>query len=256
MAPIKFEEHIKEQLEERTLQPSNKSWDELSSRLETEEKKQSKTAYWWIGLAASFAILIAIALPFFNNENEVNNTQPVLVDTKDETTKKETPLKVMEVQKDNTIVLEDKESNQRFDSKVPNKKLQKASAKPSNLSEQIVIVETPETSIQSGLKKETITQQKIQTFEEAKIVDVVAEIKKLKNMPSGVSDQEIDSLLKIAHREILNQRLYNETTKTVDADALLLDVEEDLEQSFRTKVFEALKTNYSKVKTAVAERNN
>ena len=45
-------------------------------------------------------------------------------------------------------------------------------------------------------------------------------------------------------------------TRTVDANALLQDVEEDLQQSFRSKVFEALQSGYESVITAVAERNN
>jgi hypothetical protein len=87
-------------------------------------------------------------------------------------------------------------------------------------------------------------------------MEVVAEIKQLQTNESSVSDEEIDSLLKQAQREILKQQIYDETTRTVNADNLLQDVEMELEQSFRDKVFEALKSSYSSVKTAVAERRN
>ena len=50
--------------------------------------------------------------------------------------------------------------------------------------------------------------------------------------------------------------MFNESTGVVNAHALLQDVEDDLEQSFRSKVFQALKENYITVKTAVAQRNN
>ena len=50
--------------------------------------------------------------------------------------------------------------------------------------------------------------------------------------------------------------LIREGMKTVDANALLQDVESDLQQSFRNKIFEALKNSYETIKTAVAERNN
>ena len=93
-------------------------------------------------------------------------------------------------------------------------------------------------------------------FEQAKLNDVVAEINRLNAENHGVSETEIDSLLKQAEREIFTNRIYNENTKTVDASALLQDVEADLEQSFRSRVFEALKSGYVTVKTAVAERNN
>ncbi|MCB0445367.1 MAG: hypothetical protein KDC68_06915, partial [Gelidibacter sp.] len=71
-----------------------------------------------------------------------------------------------------------------------------------------------------------------------------------------ISDEAIDALLNQAQKEITLQKLYNEDVKTVDANALLQDVETDLQQSFRDKVFEALQTSYDKVKTAVAQRNN
>jgi len=41
----------------------------------------------------------------------------------------------------------------------------------------------------------------------------------------------------------------------VDANALLQDVEAELQDSFRTRVFETLKSTFKTVKTAVADRN-
>ena len=37
MAPIKFEENIKDKLEKRTLTPSSESWSKLSERLDAED---------------------------------------------------------------------------------------------------------------------------------------------------------------------------------------------------------------------------
>ena len=60
----------------------------------------------------------------------------------------------------------------------------------------------------------------------------------------------------MASKELFKDKLQKEAFKTVDASALLLSVEEDMGQSFRSKVFDALKGGYETVKTAVAERNN
>ena len=84
----------------------------------------------------------------------------------------------------------------------------------------------------------------------------MAEINDLKTENALVTEQEIDSLLKQAERDILTNKLQRSNTRTVDANALLQDVEADLEQSFRSRVFETLLNNYETVKTAVAERNN
>src|SRR5690606_38633788 len=65
---------------------------------------------------------------------------------------------------------------------------------------------------------------------------------------------DIDSLLKKAQQN-LAKNTHNKN-KTIDAQALLQDVEEDIEASFRDKVFETLITGYKKVKTAVVERND
>ena len=72
---------------------------------------------------------------------------------------------------------------------------------------------------------------------------------------SAVTDAEVDSLLKRAQDEILRDKLFN-TDKSVDAMALLTEVEGELDQSFRDQIFNSLKASFIKVRTAVADRNN
>jgi hypothetical protein len=59
-----------------------------------------------------------------------------------------------------------------------------------------------------------------------------------------------------AQRAISNQRILQKNTQKIDASALLMDVELELEQSFRDKVFEMLGEGFIKIRTAVSERNN
>ena len=94
------------------------------------------------------------------------------------------------------------------------------------------------------------------TFEEQKIQDVVALVQSMKDGNKVITDSDINALLEEAQKEIKLNRLYNETNGVVDANALLQDVEAELNQSFRSKVFEALKSSYNSVKTAVAQRND
>ena len=86
--------------------------------------------------------------------------------------------------------------------------------------------------------------------------DAVADALNDLKSENTVTDREIDSLLKLASKELFKDKLQKETSKIVDANALLLSVEEDMGQSFRSVVFDALKGGYKTVKTAVAERNN
>lgn len=95
------------------------------------------------------------------------------------------------------------------------------------------------------------------TLDKEAIDNAVAEtLKGIKDTNITVTDREVDSLLKLASKEIFKEQLQKETSKTVDAESLLMSVEDEMGQSFRTKVFEALKESYETVRTAVAERNN
>ena len=70
-----------------------------------------------------------------------------------------------------------------------------------------------------------------------------------------ITDAEVDSLLRNAQEEILNEKRFTLDGK-VDAMALLTEVEDELDASFRGQIFEALKGSYLKLRTAVADRNN
>ncbi len=79
MAPIKFEENIKDKLEKRTLTPSSESWSKLSDRLDAEDNKSKKPIYWWLSIAAGLLIMIAISVQFFNTD-ESESTLPQVVE--------------------------------------------------------------------------------------------------------------------------------------------------------------------------------
>lgn len=263
MAPIKFEENFKEKIEERTIQPSEASWDVLAKRLDNQDKRKPKTVYFWVGIAASIVGVALVTTLFFNN-SEFENSTPAIVDTETkEGHLKEEVLNPVESKKEiNTVAVEQVEGIKKSTEKIiPTPKSGVVVQKPTR----IVSPNTTVTIKEAVAATTTKEQEKVKhletplnslEFEKAKINDVVDEIKKLNLEDVTVSNAEIDSLLKQAEREILKNRLYNETTRTVSADALLQDVEDELEQSFRAKVFDALKNSFDTVKTAVAERNH
>ena len=80
MAPVKFEENIKDKLEKRSLNSSVNAWTNLEKRLDTQDKKQKGKIFWWFGIAASIISVLLITQQFistnFNNEQQV----PVIVD--------------------------------------------------------------------------------------------------------------------------------------------------------------------------------
>nr|WP_321235887.1 hypothetical protein [uncultured Psychroserpens sp.] len=273
MAPIKFEDTIKDKLEKRTLQPSHDAWSQLSTQLDAEDKKNSRSLFFYIGIAASIVGVLLVTTLFFKSSEE-QTLVPALVETAFEMPEEKngnsinsnasdrsvTTTNIDHIQNENNIketVSQNHTSNKNqltvavvSEEQKMNKQLKNNVINTSETKTSVAVVNNSEEA------QKTLTTLNELTFEEAKAIEVVEHIKKLEIEKGSVSDAEIEDLLKQAEKEILRQRIYNETTRTVDAEALLQDVEDDLERSFRTRVFETLKSSYKTVKTAVAERNN
>lgn len=254
MAPIKFEENIKDKLEKRTLQSSADAWNKLSQRLETQEKKKQIKPIWWLGFAASIVGILFVATQFFNNETTEIITPKIV-----ETPKVIKQEKSSQIAVDNIEIIKEVSNENDLNKELEaNQIIKKSTIIESNLNNDAVVV-----ALEKSISKEkpeitepiNIIQENL-TFEEQKIQDVVAQVQALKENNTTVTDEDINALLEQAQKEIRLQQLYNENTGVVDANLLLQDVESDLEQSFRNKVFEAIKASYGTVKTAVAQRNN
>jgi len=259
MAPIKFEENIREQLEKRNIQPSSQAWAKLSDRLDADESSNKNKGFWWGGIAASIALLIVSGLVFFNPEDEITNTlvtndqdtSPVIENVVDNTTKEsvvstEGIETTSSFEESKTSIIEDKNDI------IQNVKLQKNA--PLN---QDLALEEPKTNpVKENTVLETLKPKTALEYTEHKFNEVMAEIKTLDSDGTSVTDKEIDSLLNLAQKEILKDKFKRQGSEVVDAKTLLEDVEFDIEKSFRTRVFESIKSNYKTVKTAVAERNN
>ncbi|WP_179316176.1 hypothetical protein [Winogradskyella undariae] len=257
MAPIKFEENIKSKLEERTLSPSAEAWSKLSDRLDAEENKSKKSVFWWLSIAAGLLVMVAVSVQFFNNEDS-NHIAPIVVEDgliketienqKSDSKPKET---IQFVEKENEVEEENKSLSTTKDSQIIDYK---------NVTKKAIGNTKTELAT---VNNDSLTQDELayneaeELLREAQLKLAVADaIKTLKIENTTVADNEIDSLLNIASKEIFKENLENDTFQTVDATKLLESVEDEMGQSFRTKVFEALKDSYDTVKTAVVDRNN
>lgn len=262
MAPIKYEEQMKEKLEKRSLQPSPESWANLSNRLDREQKNKNKSMFWWFGIAASIVGAALVTILFFNNKPLENGTN-IIVDTQNQNDSLEDvlqinqmnfpkPKEVVEAENVNQI---EKRSNTSMSKEIKKDVVsEKYTNQKSKIQQDVVVVDNEKT--QNQIEKVNEISSSASTLENQKVQELVAQIKGLQQNGQTVTESEIDSLLKKAQKEILSNQLYNETIRTVDANALLQDVEEDLQQSFRSKVFEALQSGYESVKTTVVQRNN
>lgn len=261
MAPMKYEDQLKDKLEQRTIQPSSDAWQKLNDKLDANQTKKNNKGFWYLGIAASIVGILLITNVFTNGN--VDAIEPIIVDTNktnpesnnanaNETSpieKKETLFKDAEVlasENDKTETPKKQTTNtSQLKQKITKEQLKLIPSK----TEETVVAENTIKEVEKVVKE-------MLSFEERKAHEVVAQIQNIQKTKE-VTDAEIDALLSAAQREITFKRLYNEGTKTIDANALLLSVEEDIEeQSFRTRVFEMLKAGYNEVKTVVADRNN
>ena len=266
MAPIKFEEHIKQKLEARNISPSESSWAQLSEQLNAEKRHKSKKVIWGIGVAASIAGIILVTTMFLKT-SQTERTLPTLVETENnsklniENVSEESGNKrgfnaSKAIEKVTEVVSDEQRKKSNNEESEEQQLLKRSVIQGRDLEKSSRFAEVSTKKLSEEMIEQKVSSPNQLSAEDVKVMEVVAEIKKLEGEGSTVTEQEIEALLKQAEKDILKQRIFNDTTRTVDANALLQDVEDELEQTFRTKVFEALRSSYETVKTAVAERNN
>lgn len=281
MARNKFEENCKEKLEERTLQPSDNAWAKLSNDLDSSDSKNKRSSIFYMGIAASIVgVLLVTTVLFKSTENQLGS--PKLVET-------ERRVKSIQNKKDDDVntagvqmgVVDDIQEHNKEDkatgvkTKANQLSIENESGIASRSNNTNTILSNTQAATSTHDKRINANEANTDvtllsaagetykkplsttlTFEDEKAMEVVNQVKKIKIKNGTVSDTEIEDLLKQAQKDILRAQLYDETTRTVDANALLQNVEDDLEESFRKKVFDGLKSGFRTIKTAVAEHNN
>ena len=258
MAPVKFEENIKNKLEERTLKPSENSWDQLSSRLDNENKK-GFSKYWWLAIAAVIIIMFQVGVN--SNQNIIpENSQPQLVEEPDNNqiqdieTESKAEQNMLPINSNNEAVVEivptQLEVEEKLD-EVEKSQTRMASLDKSSSQSKPSIVESSSLDLKTDKKYSALNPSIVAENEVNQLLEEVIKGNTSKNM-----DKEVDSLLKAAQKEIFKENVLNRGKNVVNAQNLLMEVETEVEPSLKSKVYKALKGGYQKVKTAVAERNN
>ncbi|MDX1544236.1 MAG: hypothetical protein R3214_09845 [Christiangramia sp.] len=254
MAPIKFEEHVKEQLERREMQPSAGSWEKLSSRLEEAENRPKRK--WWISVAAAMIVLAIASLIFTDQQSGIET--PVVENPaemeKSEPQKPENIEKRVEVASEEKTdvspgkMVEDKPQEEVSAGMSENRIQNKSSESQlvQNSSEERLIIE-PVKMEPPGTDSESPAQYSEQ------INELIAKVAQQEEQEGDISEAEVNRLLAEAANEISSARNFSQGG--VSAEALLADVEYEMDQSFRQEVFEVLKEGFLKARTAIATRN-
>ncbi len=246
MAPIKFENEIRDKLSTREIRPSGNAWEQISSRLETPSNNKRK-GFVWYAVAASFIGFIIVSVLFFNTNNTLDNGVEIV----------DTPKNIKVEEKQIDIVTPAKEKEESYvivEEVVPIKEKVNKEAKIVfiDIGQEVV---TMNTEINTSINNNKVQLTGSEKIIDSKIAEVIAQVNSLEKNNAMLTDIEVDSLLRKAQTEILTNKIFMENQK-VDAMALLTEVEGELDQTFRDQIFESLKSGFIKVRTAVADRNN
>ena len=240
--------------------PSESTWHKLSNQLDEEEGKSNRIKFWWLGIAASLVGILLVTISFLTKDDNLI-IAPTLVETPDEEIIKEEvgisdtnqllSTEDITAKEESGLSIQTENNEAIFTSTKKNSKPNLDKINPIN---QYLVAES------GNINDETVPGHK-----DAKDIiarnlnsDLELEITLTDNTQkkSLVTDSEIEVLLENARKELDFSKIEIENTETVDAAALLNDVETDLEESFRDKVFKTIISSYKTVKTAVAERND
>ncbi len=249
----KFEENAREKLGKRQIKPSTGTWEKLDAKLNTEENKTSQKP--WKYIAAAAAVLLITGTFMLNNDfsespqivEEPVNEMIEKPEVKQEFSKEtNTHIASEESKKEEENSAENNSKNEIVTTVKPSVKEEntsKISVSEENKYEEAVALET--ISLEPPVSEKKLIQSKLE--------EVIAAAAK----NDEISEDEVDALLAQAASEISRERnsqFYNSNTE-ISANALLAEVEDEIYQSFKAKVFEVLKEGYLKAKTAVANRN-
>jgi len=258
MEPIKFEDNIREKLQEREISPSNVAWGKIEKQLNSGTSRKKDRSKWY-AIAAGFVGIIIIASYIFKKD---------IVSFPDSKNIVEEPIQKegLNSTENNALLVDTDEEKSVIEDTEPLKVKHKDSNPDKNkvaINNESRISSNPNTAVKEDVvvlqidNSETIKISETATKEDLinlKVEEVVAQVQALQENNQSVTEVDIDALLLKAQKEIYSQRIV--TNKRVDATELLHVVESEMETTFRDKVFEALGDGYEKVRTAVVERNN
>lgn len=253
MAPIKFEEHVRQQLDKREIRPSAESWDKLSSRLDKAEKRPK--GKWWLSVAAAVAILAIASLIFIDQQNEtatpiVESPSKIEESGSQKSENFEEPVQVASEEQDHVqgqmvneveSPLKNEANSQYKEAELGAGEIAQNSTSTKRIFIEPISIEPPGTVTE---KPEKFSDQ---------INELLAKVTMQEKQSGDISEAEINKLLGEAASKISNSEKYSEAN--VNAEELLADVEFEMDQSFRQEVFEVLKEGLLKARTAIVTRN-
>ena len=251
MAPVDFEKELQDRLRSREVQPREDSWDRIEARLEAEiPARKPGSGKWKYLVAASVVFLLGFFLlqettmEVPTSDAIVESPETAVPETKD----------VPEANDASTLIRGSgiAPSDSR-DPVVMTDKDDQNPGEPKTRAERAVPGDKNESLIQPDLSDRSLATLTPEVQDDLKIPDgqwVAVD----PNPEDGPDDAEVDALLSEALQVVENKGVPKDTT-SLNPAALLGEVESELDQTFREQILKKLKTGFSKVRTAVADRS-
>ena len=246
MAPNKFENHLKETLDRRTITPSKNAWSQLDSRLDNQQSKR-KFPFWLLGLAATFTGVCLAVFLFNNNQVEPVN---VVIDLKKE--KIEVPVKKINKKKIEVA------NSGETEKETKTKQEESTKTKPSKISSNNIKKTIAKVSVSTKIEKDNQLTTKASVSENdnnTAVANAITDSIKPNNTSSKPSvNNEAEVLLNKAYAEVRQNKNKYKSEK-INANSLLEDIEMSSEKSLKNRLFHAVKSGYETLKTTVVERD-
>jgi len=254
MGQDNIDSHIKQKLEQRTIQSSSEAWDKLSNMLDEETHQGSKNGYFKYAIVASVLLLLGF---FFTSE--FNGDDSVII--KDE---------IVEVD-NNVKIIDDEGVGEPIVN--PFEKEEIVEEYKKEKIEVVVKNETNYTNVESLDKNQIVNQKKeINTIRE-KVNQYLAQLEKSKQEKSSQEklgydiDAEINALLAEASSYLPDKTVKNDVPSfklDKETDMLLADAfqelnfnpdEDAVSETLKNKLFKQLEKGYLKSRVLLAERS-
>lgn len=253
-----YEEDFRKKLEARDIKPKVDSWNRLEEQLENAGKARRPTRNWWAGIVAASACLLL----FFGFMFQSSSDTELVVEQQQKNIKENTQLQPSSFETEEkfseSVVAEETTGVEKEE--LPDQPLTRSGIAGQGMddskmsetawmqqeeAEVLLATQMKELGLADLLLEQDISDEVLWK----KLDEILAQASTLQESSGQVSDAEIDALLLLAAEDISSNRPNQETA--VSAEALLYEVEMELEESFRQRVFDLLKQGLDKTRTAV-----
>lgn len=253
-----YEEYFRKKLEARDAKPKADSWNRLEAQLESAEKTRRTTKKWWPGIAAACACLLLVFGFLFQSSTDAE----LVVDHQQKSTQEDSQMQLSSFEtaselSESVVRANATDAEENASSHEPlkrsritvqemnNSKNSESAWMQQEQAEVLLAKQMKELGLADLLLQEDISDQVLWQ----KLDEVLAQASKLQERSGQVSDAEIDALLLLAAEDISSNR--SNQGAAISAEALLHEVEMELEESFRQRVFDLLKQGLDRTRTAV-----